>query len=130
MNTLPSKMTTAELANRLGVTRQTINRWIKRHKWKTESLPGVKGGRARYVLITDKVLSLVMELPAMRHSGFNSSLAEPPTPYLTAPGTMQNIINSLQMLTADEMHQLEVLLAREGLSTFCSRLGIKQTVQE
>ena len=101
-------MTTAELANRLGVTRQTINRWIKRHKWKTESLPGVKGGRARYVLITDKV----------------------PTPYLTAPGTMQNIINSLQMLTADELHQLEVLLAREGLSTFCSRLGIKQTVQE
>ena len=130
MNTLPSKMTTAELANRLGVTRQTINRWIKRHKWKTESLPGVKGGRARYVLITDKVLSLVMELPAMRHSGFNSSLAEPPTPYLTAPGTMQNIINSLQMLTADELHQLEVLLARERLSTFCSRLGIKQTVQE
>ena len=123
-------MTTAELANRLGVTRQTINRWIKRHKWKTESLPGVKGGRARYVLITDKVLSLVMELPAMRHSGFNSSLAEPPTPYLTAPGTMQNIINSLQMLTADELHQLEVLLAREGLSTFCSCLGIKQMIQE
>lgn len=123
-------MTTAELANRLGVTRQTINRWIKRHKWKTESLPGVKGGRARYVLITDKVLSLVMELPAMRHSGFNSSLAEPPTPYLTAPGTMQNIINALQMLTADELHQLEVLLAREGLSTFCNRLGIKQTIQE
>ena len=123
-------MTTAELANCLGVTRQTINRWIKRHKWKTESLPGVKGGRARYVLVTDKVLSLIMELPAMRHSGLSNSLAESPMPYFSASGSMQNIINTLQMLTADELQQLEVLLAREGLSTFCSRLGIKQTVQE
>ena len=123
-------MTTAELANCLGVTRQTINRWIKRHKWKTESLPGVKGGRARYVLVTDKVLSLIMELPAMRHSGLSNSLAESPMPYFSASGSMQNIINTLQMLTADELQQLEVLLAREGLSTFCSRLGIKQTVQQ
>ncbi|MBJ5827558.1 putative DNA-binding transcriptional regulator, partial [Salmonella enterica subsp. enterica serovar Meleagridis] len=47
MKRLRSKMTTEELAECLGVARQTVNRWIREHHWKTEKFPGVKGGRAR-----------------------------------------------------------------------------------
>ncbi len=51
MKKLRSKMTTEELAESLGVARQTVNRWIRQQGWKTEGLNGVKGGRARLIHI-------------------------------------------------------------------------------
>jgi excisionase family DNA binding protein len=36
MKKLRDKMTTEELAESLGVARQTVNRWIRQQKWKTE----------------------------------------------------------------------------------------------
>ena len=44
-------MTTEELAECLGVAKQTVNRWIREKGWKTEKFPGVKGGRARLILV-------------------------------------------------------------------------------
>ena len=44
-------MTTEELAECLGVAKQTVNRWIRETGWKTEKFPGVKGGRARLILV-------------------------------------------------------------------------------
>lgn len=48
-------MTTRELADFTGMANQTINRWIREKKWKTERFPGVKGGRARLVVIDHEV---------------------------------------------------------------------------
>ena len=52
MKTLPAKMSTEELAERTGMTRQTINRWIREQGWRTEPIPGIKGGRARLIFMS------------------------------------------------------------------------------
>ncbi|HEL3917155.1 TPA: putative DNA-binding transcriptional regulator, partial [Escherichia coli] len=41
MKRLRNKMTTEELAECLGVAKQTVNRWIREKGWKTEKFPGV-----------------------------------------------------------------------------------------
>ena len=55
MKRLRNKMTTEELAECLGVAKQTVNRWIREIGWKTEKFPGVKGGRARLILVETQV---------------------------------------------------------------------------
>lgn len=60
-------MTTEELANSLGVARQTVNRWIRQQGWKTEGINGVKGGRARLIHIDARVKEHIMNLPAIRN---------------------------------------------------------------
>ncbi|HDT0971473.1 putative DNA-binding transcriptional regulator, partial [Escherichia coli] len=41
MMKLKDKMTPAELADCLGLARQTINRWVREKQWRTEAIPGV-----------------------------------------------------------------------------------------
>ncbi|WMI91499.1 putative DNA-binding transcriptional regulator [Escherichia coli] len=43
MMKLIDKMTPAELADCLGVARQTINRWVREKQWRTEEYPALKG---------------------------------------------------------------------------------------
>ena len=121
---LPNKITTQELADLLGVTRQTINRWIREQNWQTEKLGGVKGGRARVLLVTKEVRSFLKKIRATHDTLPSRSLHEPAAPYYAAYEPMQRIIKTLQNLTADEATQLEVLLAREGIHGLLSRLGI------
>ncbi|MGM1299562.1 YfeC-like transcriptional regulator, partial [Enterobacter hormaechei] len=64
MKRLRSKMTTEELADSLGVARQTVNRWIRQKGWKTEGINGVKGGRARVICIDAHVKEHIISLPA------------------------------------------------------------------
>lgn len=59
-------MTTEELAECLGVARQTVNRWIREQHWKTEKFPGVKGGRARLIHIDASVREFILNIPAFR----------------------------------------------------------------
>ena len=54
-------MTTEELAENLGVARQTVNRWIRQQGWKTEGVNGVKGGRARLIHIDARVKEHIMK---------------------------------------------------------------------
>jgi excisionase family DNA binding protein len=76
MKKLRSKMTTEELAESLGVARQTVNRWIRQQGWKTEGLNGVKGGRARLIHIDARVKEHIMSLPAIRNRQAVYHLAE------------------------------------------------------
>ncbi|KDA70897.1 DNA binding, excisionase family domain protein, partial [Escherichia coli 2-005-03_S3_C2] len=56
-------MTTEELAECLGVAKQTVNRWIREKGWKTEKFPGVKGGRARLILVDTQVCEFIQNTP-------------------------------------------------------------------
>ena len=56
-------MTTEELAESLGVARQTVNRWIRQQGWETEGLNGVKGGRARLIFEGNDVGIQFVNLP-------------------------------------------------------------------
>ncbi|VTN10698.1 Putative transcription regulator (DUF1323) [Raoultella terrigena] len=81
MMKLKDKMTPAELAECLGLARQTINRWVREQKWRTEAIPGVKGGRARLIVIDRPVLDFLANIPALRHLIADYQLAEPPGHY-------------------------------------------------
>lgn len=125
-------MTTEELAGFLGVAKQTVNRWIREQKWSTESLPGIKGGRARLIHLNKEVRAFIMKTPSMRHRLAPIAVTEPMAQYTAdklTPG-MLRIIDVLQNLTQHEQDRLSVLLAREGLHGFLSRLSISSSEEE
>ncbi|MEO3991818.1 YfeC-like transcriptional regulator [Pseudocitrobacter cyperus] len=127
MKKLKDKMSTDELARCLGMTRQTINRWIREQSWQTEPMPGVKGGRARLVHITPQVRAYLANTPALlEDDDFNTQIAEPAKTYSAKESDVlwQQISDTLQVMTPAEMERLNVLLRREGICGFLSRLGI------
>lgn len=127
MKKLPKKMSTEALSEHLGVTKQTINRWIREQHWHTELMPGVKGGRARLIVITDDVLDYLANMPAMQRDFTASQLHEPNASYTvkTAEEVWQQITDVLQNMTLDEQRHLHHLLTREGICGFLSRLGLQ-----
>ncbi|MGK9171996.1 putative DNA-binding transcriptional regulator [Yokenella regensburgei] len=125
---LPDKMTTEELAEFLGVAKQTVNRWIRQHKWSTERLPGIKGGRARLIHLNKDVRLFIMKTPGMRHR-ISPAVATEPLPYYaseTLTPALLRILNVLKNLTPYEQEALSVLLAREGIHGLLDRLQITQ----
>ncbi|MEB7543563.1 YfeC-like transcriptional regulator [Enterobacter huaxiensis] len=128
MKRLRSKMTTEELADSLGVARQTVNRWIRQKGWKTEGINGVKGGRARVIHIDARVKEHIISLPAIRHRQAIFQVAETPSLYEvpTSSTLLPQIIDSLENMTQVEQERLHILLKREGIQGFLTRLGIAE----
>ncbi|MCG0457447.1 putative DNA-binding transcriptional regulator [Enterobacter cloacae complex sp. ECC445] len=127
MKRLRSKMTTEELAENLGVARQTVNRWIRQQGWKTEGLNGVKGGRARLIHVDARVKEHIMSLPAVRNRQAVYHLAEATTSYNDPSSNLsQGIIETLESMTPSEQKRLDTLLKREGIRGFLMRLGIAE----
>ncbi|POU72363.1 hypothetical protein C3387_16380 [Leclercia sp. LSNIH6] len=128
MKRLRSKMTTEELAETLGVARQTINRWVCNNGWKTEGINGVKGGRARLIYIDAQVHEHIMNIPAIRKRQALYQLAENGASYGEAKpvAVLPGIINALENMTSAEQKRLETLLTREGIQGFLVRLNIHQ----
>lgn len=94
-------MTTEELADSLGVARQTVNRWIRQKGWKTEGINGVKGGRARVICIDAHVKEHIISLPAIRNRRAVYHVAESPSHYgvATSSSLLPQIIDSLENMT-------------------------------
>ncbi|MDK9358330.1 putative DNA-binding transcriptional regulator [Lelliottia sp. V106_10] len=128
MKRLRSKMTTEELAESLGVAKQTVNRWIRKQGWKTEGLNGVKGGRARLIHIDTRVREHLMTLPAIRTRQAVYQLAEAAAEYgdVNTTSLPRQVTTALENLTQIEQQRLAVLLAREGVQGFLTRLGIAE----
>ncbi|MEA5214479.1 YfeC-like transcriptional regulator [Enterobacter cloacae] len=128
MKRLRSKMTTEELANSLGVARQTVNRWIRQQGWKTEGINGVKGGRARLIHIDARVKEHIMSLPAIRNRQAVYHLAEVTSLYgeSASSNLLPQIVDTLENMTRLEQERLDALLKREGISGFLTRLCIAE----
>ncbi|MFP2200303.1 YfeC-like transcriptional regulator [Enterobacter ludwigii] len=127
MKRFRSKMTTEELAENLGVARQTVNRWIRQQGWKTEGVNGVKGGRARLIHIDARVKEHIMSLPAVRNRQAVYHLAEMTSLYSEPSSTLRpGIIETLENMTHLEQERLDALLKREGIRGFLARLGIAE----
>lgn len=128
MKKLPAKMSTEELANRLGMTRQTINRWIREQGWRTEPMPGIKGGRARLIYITQQVLDYLANMPALRDVCADNQMQEPVRSYSAKESDVlwRQITDVLQNMTPVEQQRLQLLLSREGISGFLTRLGLNR----
>ena len=112
-------MTPDELALITGYSRQTINKWIKRHGWSTAPKPGVQGGKARLIHITPDVEQY---LQSVNHA------MEPSPHYRIEPEPLtQLLLNSLGYMSAEEKHELMSMLLREGVKGLLDRLGITRT---
>ena len=127
MNRLQSKMTTAELADCLGVAPQTVNRWTRKQSWSTEPIPGVKGGRARLIHIDQGVKNFLANTNAFRKQSQQQLAAEPRQAYASRPlnPALNQIHTALDSMTQDEQLQLAQLLLQEGISGLLLRLGIR-----
>ncbi len=94
-------MTTEELAECLGVAKQTVNRWIREKGWKTEKFPGVKGGRARLFWSIRKFASLFRTRAAFHNTPMLMEAEERIAEY--APGARapayRQIINAIDNMT-------------------------------
>lgn len=120
-------MTTEELAESLGVARQTVNRWIRQQGWKTEGLNGVKGGRARLIHVDARVKEHIMSLPAVRNRQAVYHLAEATSSYNDPSSNLSpGIIETLESMNPSEQKRLDTLLKREGIQGFLVRLGIAE----
>ncbi len=128
MKKLPAKMSTEELADRLGMTRQTINRWIREQGWRTEPMPGIKGGRALLIYITQQVLDYLANMPALRDVSADNQMQEPVRSYSAKESDVlwRQITDVLQNMTPVEQQRLQLLLSREGISGFLTRLGLNR----
>lgn len=124
-------MTTEELAETLGVARQTVNRWVRNNGWKTEGINGVKGGRARLIHIDAQVREHIMNIPAIRKRQTLFQLAETSASYGNGQpvAVLRQITDALEKMTPPEQERLAVLLAREGIEGFLVRLNIHQSAQ-
>ncbi|MEX3020152.1 YfeC-like transcriptional regulator [Kluyvera sp. STS39-E] len=122
----PAKLSTEELAERLRVTPQTVNRWIKKLGWRTEPIPGVKGGRARVIFMTPDVVEYIANTPAVLDVTTVNQIDEPARTYSTneADRLWQQNADILQNLLPIEQQRLNALLKREGIVGFISRLGL------
>lgn len=131
MKTLHSKMTTQELANCVGMAKQTINRWVREQGWVTERIPGVKGGRARLIHIDQTVRDYLTNTPALRHLSLSLQQTEPSPHYSNTPQEQiwLKIVDTLSMMTDDEKQRMHALLVREGLSGMMARLSIADKVE-
>ncbi|CTV62726.1 putative regulatory protein [Escherichia albertii] len=123
-------MTTEELAECLGVAKQTVNRWIREKGWKTEKFPGVKGGRARLILIDTQVCAFIQNTPAFHNTPMLLEAEEPLAEY--APGirtpAYRQIISAIDNMTHVEQEKVAQFLSREGIRNFLSRLDIDESV--
>lgn len=122
-------MTTEELAECLGVARQTVNRWVREQQWETEKFPGVKGGRARLVHIDSRVREYILNIPAFRHHYAFYQAEEPLAEYHAAARShaCRQIIDAIENMSETEQERLAIFLSREGIRGFLARLGIKES---
>jgi IS30 family transposase len=124
MKRLRSKMTTEELADSLGVARQTVNRWIRQQGWKTEGINGVKGGRARLIHIDARVREHIMNLrPSVTvRLSINWQKRQIGMGCQTS-GVLRQIIDSLENMTPIEQERLAIYW-REGIQGFLPVSGL------
>ncbi|MEG1423112.1 MAG: putative DNA-binding transcriptional regulator [Citrobacter sp.] len=129
MKKLRSKMTTEELAECLGVAKQTVNRWIREQNWKTEKFPGVKGGRARLIHIDAGVREFILNIPAFRKIPEFYQAEEPVAEYthVVRSHACRQIISTLDNMSPTEQEKLWQFISREGIRNFLARLGIDES---
>ncbi|NIF30817.1 putative DNA-binding transcriptional regulator [Enterobacter sp. Cy-643] len=112
------KMTTDELAEMTGYTRQTINKWILKHNWETSEKRGVPGGKARFVYISEQVKTFLYNTSKMNEKVASYSVPRTPLEQL--------MLNALRTLSEEEQHKMTAILEREGSEGLLNRLGIQK----
>jgi predicted DNA-binding transcriptional regulator AlpA len=116
---IKERMTPEELAHLTGYSRQTINKWVRKEGWTTSPRPGVQGGKARLVHVTEQVREFI-------HSAQRSSEVSA-LPQHHAEDSFDALLLSLaKEMSQHEQKQLTSLLLREGITGLLHRLNIRK----
>lgn len=111
-------LTPEELASETGLSRQTVNKWIKRENWTTLPRPGIQGGKARLIHVDDRVEKFI-------HS--THSLHEPAAMYrVPADSLTALLVNAVPQMSQAEQEQLSALILRIGIKGMLQRLDITE----
>lgn len=114
---LKERMTPEELAHLTGYSRQTINKWVRKEGWETSPRPGVQGGKARLVHVSEQVREFIRSAQRAADSAAATHSAE---------DSFDSLLLSLaKEMSEQEQQQLTSLLLREGLTGLLFRLGIR-----
>ena len=124
-----NEMFSEELLRMKACPKQTVNRWIREKGWKTEKFPGVKGGRARLILVDTQVCEFIQNTPAFHNTPMLMEAEERIAEY--APGARapayRQIINAIDNMTDIEQEKVAQFLSREGIRNFLARLDIDES---
>ncbi|MHA6312154.1 YfeC-like transcriptional regulator [Pantoea sp. USHLN298] len=110
-------LTPAELAMETGVSRQTVNKWIKRENWTTQLRPGVQGGKARLIHIDERVEKFIQS---------TRNLHEPVARYHVPADSTTLLLRTLQQMSPAEQQKLSALILRIGIKGILQRLDISE----
>lgn len=112
------KMTPNELADMTGYSRQTVNKWVREKNWETCKKEGVQGGRARFIYMSEPILTFIYNTRRMNDKVALYKANQSPLEQL--------MLNALRDLSETEQRQISSLLEREGLDGILRRLGIRK----
>jgi len=111
-------LTPEELAREAGLSRQTVNKWIKRENWTTMPKPGVQGGKARLIHIDERVEKFIQSAQTLHEP---AAIYNVPADSLTAL-----LLSSLSQMSQAEQQQLAALIVRIGIKGILARLDIAE----
>ena len=110
------RMTPEELANLTGYSRQTINKWVRKEGWATSPKPGVQGGKARLVHVTEQVREYIRSAERL-----SDNLS------LSGDTSIEALLIRLaKEMTPSEQKMFTSLILREGITGLLQRLGIRE----
>lgn len=115
---LKERMTPEELAHLTGYSRQTINKWVRKEGWQTSPRPGIQGGKARLVHISDKVREFIR---SAQRAADNADAAH----HVPEDNFDSLLLSLAKEMSEQEQQQLTRLLLREGITGLLARLGIR-----
>ncbi|VEC63221.1 putative regulatory protein [Escherichia coli] len=96
---------------------------------KRKKFPGVKGGRARLILVDTQVCEFIQNTPAFHNTPMLMEAEERIAEY--APGARapayRQIINAIDNMTDIEQEKVAQFLSREGIRNFLARLDIDES---
>ncbi|SNY80345.1 YfeC-like transcriptional regulator [Enterobacter sp. CC120223-11] len=115
---IKERMTPEELAHLTGYSRQTINKWVRKEGWETSPRPGIQGGKARVVHISEQVREFIR---SAQRAADNPGTAHP----LSEDNFDSLLLSLAKEMSEREQQQLTSLLLREGITGLLSRLGIR-----
>ncbi|HAT8015820.1 YfeC-like transcriptional regulator [Citrobacter rodentium] len=116
------RMTPEELASLTGYSRQTINKWVRKEGWVTSPKPGVQGGKARLVHVTEQVREYIRSAERSADGVSDDFLST------TGDASLEALLIKLaKEMTPAEQKKITSLLLREGITGLLQRLDIRDS---
>lgn len=111
------RMTSEELASLTGYSRQAISKWMHKEDWATSPKPGVQGGKAYLVHVTEQVREYTRNAERST-KGLSDDLPLSGDASIEAP-----LVRLAKRMTPSEQKMFTLLVLHEGITGLLQHLG-------